>query len=149
VKPEAIIVDLDGTLCMNEHRRHFMRQVPKDRDSFHGALSQDKVNPNIASLLNLMRDHCDYKIVILTGRPDTYREPTVLWLSANYIEHDDLLMRTAGDCRPDTEVKAEIFKHGIAGYYDVQFALEDKDSVVKMWRELGVECWQVADGSYG
>ena len=42
-KPQAIIFDLDGTLCNCEHRVHFMREHPKRRDEFHSACIFDSV----------------------------------------------------------------------------------------------------------
>jgi hypothetical protein len=30
----------------------------------------------------------------------------------------------------------------------VRLVLDDRNSVVKMWRSLGLECWQVAEGDF-
>lgn len=31
----ALIIDIDGTLYNNDHRKHFIEQSPKDWESFH------------------------------------------------------------------------------------------------------------------
>jgi hypothetical protein len=36
-KPAAVIIDVDGTLADVSSIRHFVRQRPKDFDSFHAA----------------------------------------------------------------------------------------------------------------
>ena len=60
----------------------------------------------------------------------------------------DLYMRKDGDYRPDCIVKREIYEQEIKDKYDVVGVFEDRDSCVKMWRALGLTCFQVADGSY-
>jgi hypothetical protein len=57
-------------------------------------------------------------------------------------------MRVAGDHRKDSIVKQEIFENHIDGMFDVQFVLDDRDQVVTMWRSLGLQCFQVAEGNF-
>lgn len=146
-KQAAAIVDLDGTLCINDHRRHFMQQKPKDRDSFHGGLLGDTCRQQIRYFLEDYRQ--DGQIIIITGRPIRYQPWTEEWLRRERVSYDELYMRADGDCREDYVVKEEIYQRYVEPYYKVDLVFEDKDSVVKMWRSLGLECWQVADGSYG
>lgn len=53
-------------------------------------------------------------------------------------------MRKTGDTRSDTIVKREILDELIKEYY-IEFALDDRDRVVKQWRESGIKCLQVAE----
>ena len=90
------------------------------------------------------------EIVFCTGRRESVREKTKEWLFWNVIASDDpnLLMRKDGDWRHDTEVKPELLqKEGITPD-DVYFILEDRDSMVAKWRELGYRCLQVANGKF-
>ena len=59
-----------------------------------------------------------------------------------------LYMRPTGDYRTDTEWKRECYESYIKPVYDVRLVLDDRASVVAMWRELGLECWQVAEGDF-
>ena len=59
-----------------------------------------------------------------------------------------LFMRKAGDRRDDSVIKKEMLVQlRIAGFNPVM-VFEDRDRVVKMWRENGVRCMQVANGDF-
>ena len=53
-------------------------------------------------------------------------------------------MRPFGDRRKDLIVKKELYMNHIHNNYDVICVFEDRQSVVDMWRELGLLCCQVA-----
>ena len=58
-------------------------------------------------------------------------------------------MRDDGDYRKDNITKLEMYNKHIKGKYDVEFVLDDRDSVVKMWRdELDLTCMQVDWGNF-
>lgn len=57
-------------------------------------------------------------------------------------------MRPAGDKRRDDIIKAEIFDQHIRGHHNILLVLDDRDSVVKMWRSMGLTCLQVAEGNF-
>jgi len=59
-----------------------------------------------------------------------------------------LLMRPYGDSRQDSVVKQEIYRKQIAPYFDVAWVYDDRDQVVKMWRDEGLTCMQVAPGNF-
>lgn len=66
-------------------------------------------------------------------------------------EFDDIFclhMRPDGDFRPDVEVKKEIYKREIEGQFKVLFAVDDRASVVEMWRAQGLVCLQCAKGDF-
>ena len=56
-----------------------------------------------------------------------------------------LFMRAPGDMRKDTIVKEEIFWRDIADNFNVQFVVDDRPSVCRMWRELGLKVLQVGN----
>ena len=60
----------------------------------------------------------------------------------------ELHMRKTGDSRKDCIVKKEIFDAEIKDKYYIEFILDDRDQVVKMWRSMGLTCLQVADGNF-
>jgi hypothetical protein len=57
-------------------------------------------------------------------------------------------MRAAGDSRRDSIVKREIFDDRIRQVWHVKGVLDDRDQVVRMWRDLGLTCVQVAPGDF-
>lgn len=153
---DIYIVDIDGTIADLTHRLHFIQGDKKDWDSFHAACMYDKpikdVLDVVISLENLI--NCELKFV--TGRPESSRKDTQKWLAKAWeLEYDseeweeDLFMRKDGDFRPDYVIKKEIydsFSDEMKG--NIRGVFEDREQVVKMWRSLGLTCFQVKDGDY-
>jgi hypothetical protein len=57
-------------------------------------------------------------------------------------------MRKLNDNRPDDIIKKELYDQYIKGKYFVKFVLDDRDSVVRMWRNEGLLCLQVYYGNF-
>ncbi|MCA1713438.1 MAG: hypothetical protein LC789_18080 [Actinobacteria bacterium] len=76
--------------------------------------------------------------LIVTGRPEAYRDVCEAWLRRHAIPYDQLLMRRRGDRRPDHVVKAELYDHAVRHHFDVVFVVDDRPNVVAMWRERGL-----------
>jgi hypothetical protein len=57
-------------------------------------------------------------------------------------------MRPNGDLRHDTEVKPELLATAGITPENTVCILEDRNSMVKKWRELGFTCLQVEDGDF-
>ena len=151
MKPKAYIFDIDGTIADCSHRLHFIAGRHKDWDAFYAACKNDRAIPDVVCLLRLLTAH-NIAILFITGRPQRISDQTERWLIevADYkLSLDSCIkMRKDGDHRPDYIVKREIYEQEIKDKYDVVGVFEDRDSCVKMWRELGLTCFQVADGSY-
>lgn len=133
--PTAYVVDLDGTLA--QHHRS-----PYDYDSLH----TDTLDKSVADTIYAL--DLENKIIAVSGRPDSHREQTLQWLRDNHVHVDELHMRKTGDKRKDTIIKSEIFDKEIAPRYDVVAAFDDRNSVVQMWRDKGVKCFQVQLGDF-
>ena len=132
----AIIVDIDGTLALMGDRN------PYDLSR----VGEDGVNYPVQQVVWWA---CGlWNVILCSGREESAREATEAWLDACGIPYDALLMRPTGDRRQDAVVKAELFDQHIRHQYDVQFVLDDRDQVVKMWRSLGLTCFQVAEGDF-
>ena len=137
-KNPAIICDLDGTLALHNGRRS-----PYDESK----VEQDDVNEPIERILRLF-DRVGYSIIYVSGRKDSCREATQRWLEKNHLYYGILIMRGATDTRNDALVKLELFNEHIRNNYNVKFVLDDRDRVVKMWRDLGLTCLQVNYGNF-
>lgn len=144
-----IVVDIDGTIAKVRDRLKYLQQEKKDWDAFYEHCDEDEPIDEmcqlVADLFVLGRD-----IVFCTGRRESVREKTRNWLTQNVIStyDDELLMRKNGDWRHDTEVKPELLQKAGITPDDVYFILEDRDSMVAKWRELGYRCLQVANGEF-
>lgn len=146
---KTVIFDIDGTLAIIEHRREKLKNgLRKDWDSFFMAMEEDQLNIPIKEIYDLFYDSKKYKIVIVSGRPERYREITKSWLRSHDIFYDNLYMRKDGDRRSDVEVKQDILTHLVSGGYDIVFSIDDRDSVVEMWRKNGITCLQCARGDF-
>jgi hypothetical protein len=139
-KKRAILVDLDGTLANIG-----------DRNVYHAEKCDevDTLNLPVAETVKLYYA-AGYKIVFCSGRMDKYREPTIRFIEKHLpgMEYV-LLMRATADHRKDSIVKEEIYHRDIEEKYDVFLILDDRDSVVQMWRNvLGLTVFQVAPGNF-
>lgn len=144
--PNCIIVDIDGTLA------HMNGRSPYD----YSKVSTDILDHNVAEIVNMWKynvrdvigDVTSAYVIIVSGREANCRGETEDWLRANKVPYDELYMRDEGDHRDDRIVKKEIYEAHIKPRYNVRFVLDDRDRVVKMWREEGLKVLQVADGDF-
>jgi hypothetical protein len=135
-REKAIMCDIDGTLAHMVDRKPF---------EWH-RVGQDRVDTIIAKILDEFSDR--YRIVLMSGRDAVCREETEYWLKINNIYYDELIMRPENDNRKDSVVKRELYEAHVEPRFSVLFVLDDRDQVVKMWREIGLKCLQVAEGDF-
>lgn len=136
--PEAIIVDIDGTIAAKR-----MGEGERGWHEYH-RVGEDDPKPIVIGLVRTLAETS--KIIFVSGRKDHCREQTRAWLHSNvgrWTLDCQLLMRADGDNRRDDLVKAEIFEDHIAPFYNVLFTLDDRQRVVDMWRAKGLTCLQV------
>lgn len=139
----AAIIDIDGTLADCRHRlHHVLPGAKRDWDAFFAAMDQDGLIEPVADVVRQMSR--DSKIVLCSGRPENYRDVTEAWLDRNGISRDALYMRPAGDTRADHIIKAQILDGIKADGFEPFIVIDDRQSVVDMWRESGLVCLQAA-----
>lgn len=142
--PACIIVDIDGTLA------HMNGRSPFD---YH-KVQTDIADPAVVNIVqrfyqrDINEDIPDTYVIIVSGREDGCMKETQAWLKDNHIPCDELYMRASGDHRDDRVVKKEIYEANIKPRFNVRFVLDDRDKVVKMWREEGLKVLQVAEGDF-
>ena len=146
MKKKAVIVDLDGTLSDSFHRHE--HALKKEWKQFFDKMTEDQPKLYVAIMMKTLREAYNHKVIFVTGRMEQYRTRTVDWMLKHGLRGDLMYMRQDDDYRDDSTVKVEIYRHHIEPHFDVKLVLEDRDRVVKAWREIGLECWQVQDGNY-
>ena len=143
-KSEVIVCDLDGTVALHNGRNVYDLSRVKE----------DTFDPRMKRLLKYIGR--DMTIIFVSGREGTEqcRKDTEEWLTENFAPssegniHWKLYFRNEGDYRNDAIVKEEIFKKYIDPYYNVICVFDDRDRVVKMWRDNGILCNQVYYGDF-
>lgn len=137
--PKAILCDLDGTIAWMQNRSPY---------EYH-KVKEDRVDERMFELIKTFMLNTDINIIFLTGREGTNvcKQLTSEWLGNLFngiSPYWQLIMRPFGDRRKDLIVKKELYMNHIHNNYDVICVFEDRQSVVDMWRELGLLCCQVA-----
>ena len=147
---KLVIVDIDGTVSRVGDRLTYLVQSPKDWDSFYEDCFDDEPIQEIIDLVVSLFDS-GYTIVFCTGRRESTRQKTLNWIDKHFPSHfgyGKLLMRQNNDYRHDTETKIEACSGCGIMLQDINFVLEDRNSMVNKWRTLGVKCLQVAEGDF-
>jgi T4 RnlA family RNA ligase len=134
--PDCYLVDIDGTLAINNTRNPF--------DWLR--VDEDALNPAVATLVAKLGR--DTKIIVLSGRSSVCRDLTISWLKKHNIEHHDLFMRSADDHRADDILKSELYYLHVRGKYNVLGVIDDRPKVCRMWRDLGLNVFQVGNPDY-
>lgn len=141
-----IVFDIDGTLTLVGDRLNDLKN--KDWDSFYNRCHEDAPNQSICDIYKQSYIFGN-KLILLTGRRESCRQKTLDWLYRHGLAAPELLiMRPDNDWRSDTVVKFEQLEKAGVKAKDVDLVFEDRNSMVKAWRDLGVTVCQVADGDF-
>jgi hypothetical protein len=171
---KTVIFDLDGTLAIIEKRRikagsptgNKPVQAKMDWDVFFAAENIQLDEPNLPVIKMAQMFKADgFKIVIFSGRNDRSFHTTKEWLEKFDVPFDLLVLRPdkfqsdswpIANGNPATKAMRfmpdEILKKEMLDTFvdidDVFLVVDDRDKVVKMWRDLGLNTFQVAPGDF-
>ena len=166
---KTIIFDLDGTLADIDVRRSKSLKIngKLDWDIFaapSSILAWDKPNLPVIKMAQLFSD-AGFKIVIFSGRNDRGFFATKDWLKKHDVPFDLLVLRpdkfkdkswpiadgnpATADMRfmPDDILKKKMLDTFV-DIKDVFLVVDDRQKVVDMWRDLGLNTFQVAPGDF-
>ena len=166
---KTVIFDLDGTLANIDVRRD-KSMKPNGKLDWEIFAAPNSIKnwdtPNEPVIKMAQMFHQDgFKIVIFSGRNDRGFDATVDWLVWWDVPFDLLVMRPdkfkdkswpIADGNPATPdmrfMPDEILKKKMLDTFvdinDVFLVVDDRDKVVKMWRDLGLNTFQVAPGNF-
>ena len=166
---KTVIFDLDGTLANIDVRRDksVKSNGKLDWDIFASPTSimdWDTPNQPVIKMAQLFKAD-GFNIVIFSGRNDRGFFATKDWLKIHNVPCDLLVMRPdkfkdsswpIADGNPATPdmrfMPDEILKKKMLDTFvdinDVFLVVDDRDKVVKMWRDLGLNTFQVAPGDF-
>ena len=148
---KTIIFDLDGTLALIDKRR---TKAALDNGKINWKTFFDPKNiqldepnwPVIESFKALQK--AGFTVGIFSGRDDISRDETRDWLNEHSIEPAFLKMRKNGSFTPDDDLKKRWLDELVSLGHEVMCVFDDRDKVVKMWRDNGISCFQVAPGNF-
>lgn len=143
---DIVIFDIDGTLADISHRQHMVRGKRKDWRGFFAACVDDAPHEAVIAILRALCDR--FRIYLVSGRSDEVRQETVDWLALNHVPWHELIMRRQGDHTPDNILKIGWVKGGRIPQDRILCVFDDRDKVVRAWRDAGIPCFQVAEGNF-
>ena len=150
---DAFIFDLDGTLCDCTPRvNKYLKEDNKDWDAFYKHCEEDKPIDNTVAILRVLAN-AGYDILFVSGRRESTRENTLQWLKNNNMADvaisEHLFLRGAEDgFRADYVCKMRNYNNHIKGKWKILGVFEDRHECVRAWRDVGLTCYQVAEGNY-
>lgn len=135
----AILCDLDGTLSLFD--KEFRN--PYDRD-----FENDECSEPVRFILDSWQlKHPEGKVFLLSGRDVKFKKQTLQFLNQHVPELKyDLVMRRTGDRRKDVVFKKEVYDRLIKGKYKLDFAVDDRLQVCRLWYSLGIFVFNVNQG---
>jgi FMN phosphatase YigB (HAD superfamily) len=152
---KTVIFDLDGTLAdITKRREMATKENGKiDWDIFFTPenIWFDTPNEVVIQMAQMLSQK--NRIVIFSGRSKGTKSETKRWLDKFDIPYDVIKMRpTSKDWMyiPDDELKQYWLDSLFPGDKkdDILCVFDDRDKVVKMWRDNNLQCFQVANGNF-
>lgn len=143
---KCVIFDIDGTLANCDHRIHHISSKNKNWILFYNECSDDILIEQVSYLIDKFK--IDFKIILLTGRPESNLELTLDWLSKNNIYFDELIMRKNNEFKKSAEYKKENILTLINEGYEIFCAFEDRLDCVEMYKSIGIFVFNVANQEY-
>lgn len=133
-----LIVDLDGSLCNNQHRENLLSKG-KDAnrteawDAFNKACIKDDLIVPTYNLIKALQISFNYHMLFVTGRSAVCRDETEQWLERWGFHGYELRMRAKTDHRKAVEFKKYVF--GKMGLTEKDVVLEDDPAIIEMVKE--------------
>jgi len=145
---DSFICDVDGTIADLTHRRKWILDKPKNWKAFEKNMIADEPIwewiEQVKFLVSLGKT-----VIFCSGRGEQDKGVTRAWLwNVGLNNTRQLYMRREKDYRDDGIVKSELLNKILADGFDPKLVFDDRDRVVKMWRERGLTCVQVAEGDF-
>lgn len=150
-KQKTIIIDVDGTISKIDHRLYLIKKTPKDWVGFYDAAKEDEPLMDNIKMIKDDLEKLGALPVFVTGRSDVIRDSTTDWIYKHFFEIPStgfirrLYMRKEGDHREDVEVKKEIYDTHFL-FDDVLRVYEDRPSVIRMYKDLGLDVVDLGPG---
>ncbi|KAA1378533.1 phosphatase domain-containing protein [Aeromicrobium fastidiosum] len=134
---DAVIFDLDGTLCDTSEIVHLIEGDDKDFAAFHAASATCPAHEDVVEAAREQHEK-GRAVIVVTSREFVWRDLSLDWLVAHDVPYDALYMRIVGDYRKDVVIKKEILQQIADDGFTPLEAWDDKESVLELWRDNGI-----------
>ncbi|MCW2770446.1 MAG: hypothetical protein JWR27_1879 [Aeromicrobium sp.] len=134
---DAVIFDMDGTLCDTSSIEHLIEGGEKDYPAFHAASRACPAHAEVVGAA-VAQHEAGRAVLVVSSREFIWRDLTLDWLVEHGVPYDAVYLRVVGDYRKDVVVKKDILEQITADGFKVLEAWDDKASVVDLWREHGI-----------
>lgn len=134
---EAVIFDMQGTLCDVSSIRHLVENGKPDFDAFHVATG---ACPPIQWVVEDARQAqaANKIVIVMTGMNEKFRDLVVAWLTRHEVPFNLLMMRPNRDFRKDFVVKAERLHEARLRGFVVTHAWDDNPQIVDLWKRENI-----------
>lgn len=141
-----VLCDIDGTIADVKHRLQYAKGETKDWKKFFSLISEDTVRKDVQNIL-VAEYNKGRTIIFVSARPETYKKETLEWLHKNMLTFAwTVIMRRANDKRVDTEVKKQMLDTYFPDKSKIALVIDDRPSVIRMWKEEGLNVLDVGEG---
>lgn len=130
-----IACDIDGVIC--NPLDWVEKYVPGDWEEYFSHTLEFRPIKEVITLVNALVFRGD-SIILISGRPESNRQPTIQWLRKHSINVKTLFLRKDSDKRPTHEIKLEWYAS-----IKPDIILEDDPIVVAAARKAGYTVLQV------
>lgn len=135
---DAVIFDMDGTLCDVRQIRHLVMGTSRNFEKFHRESVNCPPHSHVVGAAHKARAD-GHAVLIVTARKAKFRNHTAMWLALNGVPSDAMLMRADHDNRKDVEVKRDILRQ-IRRTWNPIHAWDDNPAIISLWNEEGIPC---------
>ena len=137
--PNCYIFDIDGTLALRGDRS------PYDWSK----VERDILDLQVSALYHNLQLVPNITIFIFSGRDEISRELTQKWLLEKGVtNYKQLVLRPTGNMEKDSVVKEAMYRGILENKFNVLGVIDDRPSVCRMWRSLGLKVFQVGDPDF-
>lgn len=133
---DAVIFDVDGTLCDVRTVRHWVSNGQRNFHRFHEESTGCPPIREVQGLWHSIRP--GVARLVVTARSRRFERHTLWWLLLNGFHADGQWHREDWDQRPDFEVKRDILADIRGAGYNPVFAIDDNPSVLELWRQESI-----------
>lgn len=141
MEKRCIICDLDGTLSLFDRQQ----KSPYDRD-----FENDECSEQVKFILESYQNKYPERVIFfLSGRNDKFRGETTEFFQKHFDKSFSyaLAMRKDQDFRKDNVIKKEMYNKYIKNEgYKVDFVIDDRLQVCRLWWNLGLFVFNVNQG---
>ncbi len=142
---QSILIDIDHTLSDAFWRDDMYHDPLATRDEYFAAAKNDDALCDSVRLMNTLAR--DFNFIILTARPEKWRQLTMDWLVAHSVMAEEMLMRPDNCFDPSPKVKVDLAMKRFGGEEGMRehiaLVVDDREDVVAAFAALGITSMQI------